>query len=499
LHYVTKLAIIRRLKFTDREVRIMFMGIMIDNSRIALERSALGGPRVPIPKGQYTVGGIKPSNLKADTLLISYRGKQMLNLLIDGKSAAEKPAVSWNAQITDSRADPTLKLLDKHIAKAGDILERMREFAKSAQDETLSDDDRLAIQMNIGMLQYELDCETEMMYSKYHSGVAKVVLHEGRYEDTDAYKMLERAAERLANGEKWDVAEVLTPYVRTSWFVDLEAEEIRNTFLDEFKWEVSDDPDAPTVGDVLKAKGRSVMDSEAAGVTVAELENDLSKLQRQRDKLVAFAENYGANPQGADTGDNGASKAIELLFAGTFDFLNTLSRDPVLYNIGPIKNQNAELYEGERAVEHIPKNMGETYDFSGKSYVFSDKSAVDEALAAAVVHSKLNSAWSLDIQISLNAETAANAGTKTVLRPDPDEIVIPDTIGRRVVATAITDQDPEFYRETPRVNAVYIDSDSRLSSINGFFEYGRSPDVVVYKKIPSVSSTISMEVKGYLV
>jgi hypothetical protein len=442
----------------------MHFSIMGNNHRMALEYGALPGPldaryisKFPVLKNPGET--IWPSNLKevTDTLHLSYQAKT-LHLHISGQDAADKPAASWKEQIKDSRADPTLKLIDKHIAKAGDILEQMKEFAKLAQDETLSDDDRLALQMNIDRLQYELDCETERMCNKYYYGKAIVQHHEQRYEDTRSYKMLARAAERLANGEKWDVAELLNH--------DLE-------------WEILEDPDAPTVGDILKGKGRSVMDFEAARVTEAELDNDLSKLQKQRDKFIAFVEKNGPNPQGTDTGENNDSNAVYSLFAGALNFLCTLSRDAVEYITGPGKDKKAEY-----GVEDKPKIIEEYYDFSMKSSEIPNKPVADDVLMATVVHSKLNSTWSLNIQISISDESPANAGTKTVLRPDPNEIVIPNTIGRRVVATTITDQDPEFYIETPRVNAIYIDANSRLSSaaIEGYSQW--------YKASPSVPPEI---------
>jgi hypothetical protein len=461
--------------FTDKEVCMMLVNMTLGPSQHALQRIASGGAVVLAP-GAW---GHKPSNLKADTLHLSYQGKQMFHLHISGKESDENPAVSWGAQITDSRTDPTLKLLDKHIAKAGNILERMKEVAKSAQDASLSDDDRLSLQMEMGSLQHELDCETEKMYNKFYSGKETVALHQSNFADTDAYKMLERAAERLANGEEWNVAEVLTPVVK-------------GDVIDRYEWEVTNDVNAPTVDDILKAKGRSVMDSEAARLSEAELENDLSKLLKQRDKLYSFVNRNGTEPQemiaGGLPADTPGGRMLSSLFDGTMRVLNSFSRDPVLYNIGVAKDENGNYVEFGAETDPL-----ETKYAAG--YSFAQKSVVDNALMATVVHSKLNSTWSLNIQISLNLELAANTGTKTVLRHDPSRD-IPGSSTKWVTAVEITDQDPEFYRETPKVHTIYNDSNSLISSFNGFFEYGKSSGVTVYKKIPD-ASLISVEIKGY--
>jgi hypothetical protein len=182
---------------------VEIMSVTINGSQIAIGRNALGGPDVRLTKdyAPHTARGMKPSNLKSDAFQLSYEAKAF-RFHFNDKGVADKPAVSWNEQLKNSKVDPKLKLLDQHIAKAGDILEQMRELAKSAQDEKLSDDTRLGLQIEIGRLQYELDCETDKMFSKYFSGEARVVLHEQKYEDTDAYKMLERAVERMAKGGK---------------------------------------------------------------------------------------------------------------------------------------------------------------------------------------------------------------------------------------------------------------------------------------------------------
>lgn len=432
------------------------MSFMIDGSQIALGRAAAAfGSAAGIPKdngslAQFgTAFGLRPSMLKSDTFQLSYQAKKM-HLHIRDKGAADEPMVSWGNQIKNSRADPKLKLLDRHIAKTGKILEQMKVIAKSALDETLSDADRLALQIDMGRLQHELDCETERLYSKYRFGDARVTLHEQNYEDTDAYKMLERAVERLANGEKWNVAEELTPYgnVPENWYE--RGIDIDGVFITGYGWEISKDPDAPTVDDILKAKGRSVMDSDAAGVSVAELEKDIENLVKQRDGLAAFAKRNGVvNPQTSDAGGDGFTEAMDSVYSGLFMFLNTLSRDPVEYNKGAVMNKAAEEYG-------YPEPRSDmSHDILSKT----QPTEADEALMTTLSHTQLNSRLSININISI--QITAEERTRTVLRPDPDEIIPPnvDPTNRKLYAVEITKDDPDFYRlRPPRVNSIIYSS-----------------------------------------
>jgi hypothetical protein len=203
------------------------------------------------------------------------------------------------ARVTGGRSDKTLRFIDKHISNSGRLLEKMKTLAEAAQDESLSDIDRLEIQMEIGQLQHDLNKEAALMKYSYHltkdmteSQLAAWVDNTfGNFGDSEAYKMLERAQERLLNGEDWNIAEVYAPVVKTF-------EENGEVFgyVDRYQWESAVDEDIPTVGDILKAKGRSVMDLKSAIVSAAEIDAELADLLEQRDKLVAFIETNGDNP-----------------------------------------------------------------------------------------------------------------------------------------------------------------------------------------------------------
>jgi hypothetical protein len=79
----------------------------------------------------------------------------------------------------------------------------------------------------------------------------------------------------------------------------------------------------------------------------------------------------------------------------------------------------------------------------------------DETLMATVSHVQLNGR--LSINININIQITAEERTRTVLRPDPDEVIPPnvDPTVRNVYAVEITKDDPDFYRlRPPRINSI---------------------------------------------
>ncbi|MDR1481344.1 MAG: hypothetical protein LBI74_01825, partial [Synergistaceae bacterium] len=100
--------------------------------------------------------------MKRDTLFLSDIGKQM-RLHISEQDTPDKIAdASWS-NVTNSRFNKHLQLYDKHISKAGELLEQMKEIAEAAQDASLDDLDRINLQIEMGQLQHELDTETDVM------------------------------------------------------------------------------------------------------------------------------------------------------------------------------------------------------------------------------------------------------------------------------------------------------------------------------------------------
>jgi hypothetical protein len=161
-----------------------------------------------------------------------------------------------------------------------------------------------------------------------------VIIQVEPYEDSKAYKMLERARERILNGEEWDVSEVNTPIVRVL------AGGGRAILRVEI--EITDDETIPTVSDILKTKGRNIMDSSSAKISMAELDNELTKLARQREKLISFIDKNGERTQLMNS--QWISQTGSLV-RNTWVFLETLHREMYVFNSGEYKYENGNYME----------------------------------------------------------------------------------------------------------------------------------------------------------
>lgn len=283
----------------------------------------------------------------ADSVQISSAARQM-NLHIDTEEDGDRPAMSWEP-ITNFTADKTVSLADEHISKTGKLLERMKALAEAAQDESLSDIDRVDLQIEMGRLQHELNTKADRMAlgreggfsSEKENGAPESVENvikerHGSFEDSDAYKMLQRARERIANGEEWDVSEIASDIVK------IEDGEVIYVRTD---WEISDDEAVQTVGDILKAKGMSVMDPESAALTAKKLDRDLASLAKKREELVAFAEKNGMNQLESDNVESFLKEAGALAFK-LQRFLGTLSKDMNQTTYGATKDEDGNFAGG---------------------------------------------------------------------------------------------------------------------------------------------------------
>jgi hypothetical protein len=266
---------------------------------------------------------------RLDSVHISSIGK---HLSINGKKAGE----NW-ARVTSSDAEKRLQLVDKHISKAGELLEEMEEIAEAATDETLDIRDRWELQARMGYLQHELDTETDIMLM-LAAGPDSLTEEEarmrardmrGEYYDSDAYKMLDRARERISGGLEWDVRETAV-------------------LVDEYdvEYDVTNSENVPSVGEILKGKGRSVMDANAAAESKAELEKNIDGLANLRDSLVSLVNIYGETSE-----ETGAGDAIAQLYGRTVKFLQSLSKEM----ISPLAA--AEDKEGAAAEGQAPADI----------------------------------------------------------------------------------------------------------------------------------------------
>jgi flagellin-like hook-associated protein FlgL len=262
----------------------------------------------------------KVDSLKVDSLFLSDIGKRFH---FRGAEITDK----WS-QITSSGSNWGLRAMDSHISKTGKLLENMKSLAESAQDETLTDLDRIDIQIEIGQLQHSLKNETEVLRRKL-IGLPNTMADP--FESTSEYKMLERARQRIVNGEKWDVAEVLTPIA--AWDDEL------GWHVKQYELEIADDEGFATVSDYLKANGRSVMDSDSAKMSAVELEKELYGLAEQREKLIAFIDKNGGNPK------ESATRQIGPLSSKLVRFLQSLSKEMHTTSTGNLKDEQGNYKE----------------------------------------------------------------------------------------------------------------------------------------------------------
>jgi hypothetical protein len=241
--------------------------------------NALG---TPLPYGMW------PDGKDVQSLSLTYRSKMdIVSISSIGRRLHVREDVKtedidskW-ARVTGKGSDRVLRFVDKHISRAGKLLERMKTIAETARDDTLYESDRFALQMEMGRLQHDLNKESALV-SGARSLIEEMPEKElveyienlyGSFDSSEAYKMLIRAEERLMNGEEWDIAETFTPVVKTF-------EENGDLFgyIDGFKWERTEDADVASVSEILKAKGRSVMDYKSAIVSAEEIDKDIERL-----------------------------------------------------------------------------------------------------------------------------------------------------------------------------------------------------------------------------
>ena len=109
---------------------------------------------------------------------------------------------------------PRAQSLDKALSKTIDILERMQKLAVAAQDKKLTDLDRIEMQIEIEDLKSNLKAVPRNLLRK-ELQVERVSLQEtyaAFFEDGsesfgDYSSVLERARDRILNGQEWDVRE----------------------------------------------------------------------------------------------------------------------------------------------------------------------------------------------------------------------------------------------------------------------------------------------------
>ncbi len=273
------------------------MGLHIDASR----------HHVSTTWGVFTRGD---TTIDRETLVSKYQARRdstdfsaigkRLNQLMNGKESA-KAEQRWK-MVTSPAASKDMRWIDKNISEVGKLMEKMKTLAKAAQDESLDDLTRMAMQIELGRNQHELNIVIDTMgyvyVENYKKGSEEYFKKEyGLYEDSSSYKMMIRALERIGSGEKWDIAEI--------GHIIMAGDDDRMTAVSEYhtvgvEWETTEDAFIPTVGEIIRGKGRSLMNAEDATISLAELEKQTKSLMKFQENFTSFIENNGENPVDPD-------------------------------------------------------------------------------------------------------------------------------------------------------------------------------------------------------
>lgn len=243
-----------------------------------------------------------------DSLSLSDLGKKLSLTLSEKESPSliERPTTD-PADSLPSWARP----LDKALSQTIDILERMQKLAVAAQDKNLSDLERIKMQIEIGDLRCNLYLVPRNLRMA-QSGAPEI----GRMSPLDHYgpegpdpfgdygdysSMLERARDRILNGQEWNVREAWCPDGFSRMTQDENGEEVLEVFAGK-TWYVVDDRNVltkllheteyrdsgikvPTVRERLERCSVVVMDAQSAAKGASLLEEQIASARKFREQL----------------------------------------------------------------------------------------------------------------------------------------------------------------------------------------------------------------------
>lgn len=246
-----------------------------------------------------------------DSLSLSELGKRLsLNRgesssLLEGRKADSVDSLpSW--------AQP----MDKVLSQTIDILERMRKLAVAAQDKKLTDLERIEMQIEIEDLRANLNAvprtllrkELQVEYVSLQEAYA-ALFKDGSESFGDCSSVLERARDRILNGQEWDVREAWSRggFIRVTR--DENGEDVQEVGAGN-AWHVVDDRNVvtrvwqegkyvyvdsgrkvPTVRERLeKASPVVVMDAQSAARGIGYLEKRIASARKFREQLPELIE-----------------------------------------------------------------------------------------------------------------------------------------------------------------------------------------------------------------
>lgn len=256
--------------------------------------------------------------------------------------------IRWDKTITKPGDDPALRLMDNSISSVGKVLEQMRSISELAQDERLTDLDRIDLQIEMDRLQKKLTVETRRM-SLVMAGKSEKEIS-GMLEGPESQQgndVLLRARERILNGEKWDVAEKFEPTMVLREVHVITAEERQVIQIQDGesfelspdidpkdvvvlkihdwtggKFVVTEDKSVPTVSQMLEMDGGiSLMDAKSAIKGTERIEKQIEDLLEMREEFAAFyKKNEEELPQAGQDGSALNDAEVE-------ELVNSINRD----------------------------------------------------------------------------------------------------------------------------------------------------------------------------
>lgn len=338
-------------------------------------------------------------NANQDHVVFSTTGKK-LNLIINDKDNLSGTN-GWNTVLSGSQ-NQNLNTADEYIARAGTLLEQMLEITEAAKDNSLSIDERLALQVELGRLQHELNIIGETLGVapgfgdlNFKNGQENVIKNQvlGSYENSRNYRMLKRAADRVAEGGQWDVREIAHrgPWKKNADGVASDINGVVNGVQEDYFgsssistsltkqrlgtddlsgyvgriYEVVDDASVPTVGDILKSTGRSIMDTASAEETAEKLKQELAKLKELQTQLVEVAQ--GGNEQSNLMGSALEQDPAKFL-QQVAKLLKTFNRDSDKETIGrEAAYMTHVVHDGRDGPLFSPSSEGDESPFKNKN------------------------------------------------------------------------------------------------------------------------------------
>lgn len=289
---------------------------------------------------------IRPENFAAQSsgnpfMSFNYGDSLALSSIGERLRCRGEAIARWDEKLTDAADDEYLQLMDKSISSVGSILEQMKSLTILAEDESLTDSDRMQLQTQMAGLQQRLGAETKRMSlrlaGKSEEEIAKTLGGSlemqgmvGSLPNGQSSDMLERALARIESGEAWDIAErwevttaledvtVLAADGRRLTFPPVDGdftlpEEfdpettliLRNEVITGGRFVQADDPKAPTVSELLKQNRTIIlMDVKSAKEGTERLDREIEELSKMREEFARVRDEMRAEAK-AEAGDAG--------------------------------------------------------------------------------------------------------------------------------------------------------------------------------------------------